>query len=102
MVEHPYEVVVRGSDNSNKRWSGGNLDQNNIYYNFFSRKVTFMFSLQENTVFTFTSLVLKERNVINSLRDQDSYIRVFYYFALFYYGILFVVCFYKTSGAKIF
>ena len=36
---------------------------------FFSRKVTFMFTLQENTVFTFTSLILKGHDLNSSLRD---------------------------------
>ena len=44
--------------------------QNKYTIRFFSRKVTtFTFTVQENTVFTFTSLALKGHNVNSSLRD---------------------------------
>ena len=41
-----------------------------LYYNiFFSRKATFTYAFQENTVFSFTLLVLKGLNGNSSLRD---------------------------------
>lgn len=49
---------------------GGNSGQKNtILQHFFSRKATFTYAFQENTVFTFTLLVLKGLNGNSSLRD---------------------------------
>ena len=68
-----------------KAWSIQRLDKTNIvksnikrgskqivYYNIFvSRNVTFAFSFQEITVFTFASLALRGHEVSSSLRDKD-------------------------------
>lgn len=68
-----------------KAWSIQRLDKTNIvksnikrgskqivYYNIFvSRNVTFAFSFQEITVFTFASLALRGHKVSISLRDKD-------------------------------
>ena len=50
---------------------GGNLGQNKytISLFLFQEKVTFTLTFQENTVFTFTSLLLKGHNLKSSLRD---------------------------------
>ena len=57
------------SDNGNQKRGQFGLKQ--IFYTIviFFREVTFMFTLQENTDFIFTLLVLKELNVNSSLRD---------------------------------
>ena len=66
--EHVH-IGGKGKDNGNQKRGQFRLKQ--IFYTvvFFFRKVTFMLTLQDNTDFIFTLLVLKELNVNSSLRD---------------------------------
>ena len=51
--------IWAGGNNGNKKRA--NLSRNKLYYNItFFQKVTFTFTFQENKVFTFTSVVLKD------------------------------------------
>ena len=84
-----------GNDNGNWKRERQVRSKQTLCFNFFSRKVIFTFKFLEDTVFTFTSLVLKEDNLNSSVSISN--FRDFYYFVLIYYYILFVVCFYKIS-----
>ena len=69
---HGGYVDTRGSDNGNLRRGHFRSRETSYYFFFFfffSRKVKFTFTLQGNTIFTFTSLVFKRNNPNSSLSD---------------------------------